>query len=122
MSSTPLFSPRWYRVSALRPQLRAQVELRRQDQRGVAWFLLIDEAADEVRRVNRAAYEFIGRCDGQHTVEQIWEQLLAQRPDDVMAQEEAIRLLSAMHERGLIAFDATPDVEAMFRARDDQNR
>lgn len=118
MSSTPLFSPRWYRVSSLRPQLRAQVELRRQDQRGVAWFLLIDEAADEVRRVNRAAYEFIGRCDGSHTVEQIWEQLLAERPDDVMAQEDAIRLLAALHDRGLIAFDAAPDVEAMFRARD----
>lgn len=118
MSSTALFSPRWYRVNALRPQLRAQVELRRQDQRGVAWFLLIDEAADEVRRVNRAAYEFIGRCDGHHTVEQIWEQLLAERPDDVMSQEDAIRLLAALHDRGLIAFDAAPDVEAMFRARD----
>jgi len=113
-----LFSPRWYRVSDLRPQLRAQIELRRQDQRGVAWFLLIDDAADEVRRVNRAAYEFIGRCDGTQTVQQIWDQLLAERPDDVMAQDDLIRLLAALHERGLVAFDATPDVEAMFRARD----
>lgn len=114
----PLFSPRWYRVANLRPQLRAQVELRRQDQRGVAWYLLIDEAADEVRRVNHAAYEFIGRCDGTQTVHAIWEQLLAACPEEAMSQHDAMRLLVSLHERGLVAFDATPDVEAMFRARD----
>jgi putative peptide zinc metalloprotease protein len=113
----PLFSPRWYRVAALRPQLRAQVELRRQDQRGVAWFLLLDESADEVRRLNRLAYEFVGRCDGTQTVQQIWDALLAARPDEVMTQDEIVRLLMALHERGLIEFDLAADVESVFRAR-----
>jgi putative peptide zinc metalloprotease protein len=112
-----LFSPRWYRVASLRPQLRAQVELRRQDQRGVAWFLLLDESSDEVRRLNRLAYEFVGRCDGTLTVQEIWEALLAARPEEAMTQDEIVRLLMALHERGLVDFDRAANVEAVFRAR-----
>jgi putative peptide zinc metalloprotease protein len=113
-----LFSPRWYRISGLRPQLRAQVELRRQDQRGTAWFLLIDESCDDVRRLNRAAYEFIGRCDGTQTVQQIWDQLLNERPEETMGQDDVVQLLAALHDRGLIAFDTTPDIEAIFHSRE----
>jgi putative peptide zinc metalloprotease protein len=117
MMQEALFSPRWYRVATLRPQLRAQVELRRQDQRGVSWFLLLDESADDVRRLNRLAYEFVGRCDGTLTVQQIWEALLATRPDEAMTQDEIVRLLMALHERGLVEFDLAADVETVFRAR-----
>ncbi len=113
----PLFSPRWHRVAALRPQLRTQVELRRQDQRGVAWFLLLDESADEVRRLDRLGYEFVGRCDGTLTVQQIWEALLASRPEEALTQDEIVRLLMALHERGLVEFDTAADVETVFRAR-----
>ena len=117
MIQEPLFSPRWYRVAALRPQLRAQVELRRQDQRGVAWYLLIDESADEVRRLNRVGYEFVGRCDGTQTVQQIWDALLAARPDEAMTQDEIVRLVIALHQRGMIEFDLAADVESVFRAQ-----
>ena len=83
---------RWHRVAALRPQLRTQVELRRQDQRGVARFLLLDESSDDVRRLDRLAYEFVGRCDGTLTVQQIWEALLATQPEEAMTQDEIVRL------------------------------
>ncbi len=118
----PLFSPRWYRVSTLRPQLRTQVELRRQDQRGVAWFLLVDTTSDDVRRLNRLGYEFVGRCDGSQTVQQVWDSLLAAHPEEAMTQDEVVRLLIALHERGLIEFDVAPDVESIFRNRAVQRR
>lgn len=92
--------------------------LRRQVQRGVDWFVLLDGSSDEVRRLNPSAYEFVGRFDGRTPVSQIWNALLEADPERAMSQEEAVRLLSALHERQLIEFDQAPDIEAVFRGRD----
>lgn len=117
-----LFSVRWYRVASLKPRLPAQVELKRQAQRGVPWYLLVDLASDTLRRLNRPAYQFVGRCDGIATVQQIWDSLLATAPDDTMTQDELVDLLVALHGRGLLQFDLAPDVESIFRTRDTQQR
>lgn len=112
--ATTLFSTRWHRVARLRPQLRPQVQLRRQTQRGTEWYLLVDASTEELRRLNRSAYEFVGRCDGQHTVDQIWQALLQLHPEQVMTQDEALRLMVQLHARRLLQFDTAVDVEVMF--------
>lgn len=118
-----LFHPRWHRVAALRPQLRSHVECRLQMQRGEPFYVLRDLGSDNAHRLNRAAYAFVGRCDGQATVQQIWDAVIATRPDDdVMTQAEAIDLLVGLHNRGLLQFDVTPDVEALFHVRDKRQR
>ncbi len=114
----PLFSARWHRVAGLCPRLRPQVELRRQVQRGVDWFLIVDSSADEVRRINPAAYQLVGRFDGRTPVQQLWEALLEAAPEQAMTQNEVVQLLVALHGRQLIEFDRAPDVEAVFRGRD----
>lgn len=122
LSPHTLFSARWHRVAGLCPRLRQQVELRRQPQRGVDWFLLVDTASGEVRRLNRAAYEFIGRCDGHSSVRRVWEAVLTAMPDVAMSQDEVVQLLSSLHERQLLEVDHAPDVEAVFRRRDQVRR
>lgn len=117
-----LFSARWYRIARLHPRLRGQVQLERQMQRGVAWFLLVDTASDTLRRLNRAAYQFVGRCDGTQTAQQIWDGLVAAAPEAAMTQDEAVDLLIALHDRGLIEFDVAPDVESIFRSRERRRR
>ncbi|MFZ4289026.1 biotin/lipoyl-binding protein, partial [Variovorax sp. HJSM1_2] len=117
-----LFSPRWYRVAGLRPQLRAQVDLKRQMQRGTPWYVLQDNSRDNVRRVNMAAYAFLGRCDGSVSVQQVWDAQLAHKPEEAMTQDEVIQLLVALHSRGLVQFDVTPDVENLFHAQDRRQR
>jgi putative peptide zinc metalloprotease protein len=117
-----LFSPRWYRVAGLRPRLRGHVELQRQLQRGVAWFVLIDAATERSQRINRVAYQFVGRCDGRLTVQQVWDELLAALPDEAPAQDEVVQLLIQLHDRGLIQFDVAPDIETLFRAQDRQQQ
>lgn len=114
----PLFSARWHRVAGLRPRLRAHVELRRQVQRGVDWFVLVDTTSQEVRRINPSAYAFVGRCDGRTTVKAIWESMLEAAPDATMTQDEVVHLLVSLHERQLMEFDSAPDLEAVFRSRD----
>jgi putative peptide zinc metalloprotease protein len=117
-----LFSPLWYRVAGLRPRLRGHVELKRQLQRGVAWFVLIDGATERTQRINRVAYQFVGRCDGRLTVQQVWDELLAALPDEAPTQNEVVQLLVQLHDRGLIQFDVAPDIEALFRTQDRQPR
>ncbi|CAN5371742.1 hemolysin D [soil metagenome] len=117
-----LFSPRWYRIQALRPRLRNHVVLKRQYQRGVPWFVLIEPGSERVQRLNQAGYQFVGRCDGRLTVQQIWDELLAARPDQAMTQDEVLQLLVHLHDRGLIQCDVAPDVESIFRAQASQKR
>lgn len=117
-----LFSNRWHRVARLRPQLRPQVQVRPQSQRDADWFLLIDPTTEEVRRINRSAYEFVGRLDGLNTVDGVWQALLKTHPDDAMTQDEVLRLLIQLHERHLVQFDASVDVEALFVLRRQERR
>ena len=71
--SDSLFSDKWYRVAELHPRLRAQVRVQRQRWRDQRWYVLSDEATGRQHRINDAAYQFIGRCDGSHTVQAVWE-------------------------------------------------
>ena len=121
MSGT-LFSTRWHRISGLRPQLRPQVRLRRQQQRGETWYLLHDRATVETRRINRSAWSFIGRLDGRRSVDEIWQDLLREAPDDVPTQDEVLTLLVQLADRRLVQFDARGDIEAMFQRRREHDR
>lgn len=113
-----MFSIRWHRIAALKPRLRPHVQLQRQVQRGVDWFLLLDTTSQEARRINHSAYQFVGRCDGHTSIKHIWETMLDAAPDETMTQDEVVQLLVSLHERQLIEFDLAPDVEAVFRSRD----
>jgi putative peptide zinc metalloprotease protein len=79
--TTSLYSPQWYRVAGLCPRLRAQVRVQRQQWRGQRWYVLSDTATGRQHRINAAAYQFIGRCDGQHSVQAVWQALLDAQTD-----------------------------------------
>lgn len=120
--SAALLSNRWHRIAGLRPQLRPQVQLRRQLQRGETWYLLQDLATIETRRINPAAWAFIGRLDGRRSVDEVWQELLRETPDEAPTQDEILALMVQLADRRLIQFDARGDIEAMFQRRRDQNR
>src|SRR5687767_2955928 len=115
-----LFSPLWYRVAGQHPHLRAEVRVQRQQVRGSRWYLLISAASGKQFRVNQKAYEFIGRCDGSRTVQQVWDELLEQFRDDAPTQDEVIRTLNQLAEQDLIAYENAPDAQALVRRRDER--
>jgi len=117
-----LFSPHWYRVSDLHPRLRAGVRVQRQVYHGEPWHLLIDGAGGRQNRINRAAYELIGRFDGRTSVNQVWTLLLEKFGDDAPTQEEVVRLLSRLSEAELVQFETTPDIAGLFRQRAERAR
>lgn len=63
----------WQQVAGLRPRLRDGVEILVQDYRGERWYLLHDQTSGQFLRFNGAAYEFVGRLDGDLTVREIVE-------------------------------------------------
>jgi len=116
------FSSQWYRVAKLHPSLRAQVRVTRQIYRDEAWYVLADPVSGRFHRMNAAAYAFVGRCDGTRSVDALAEALLADDPDKALTQDEIVRLLVQLNQRGLIQCEVTPDVEAIFKRHDSEQR
>jgi putative peptide zinc metalloprotease protein len=117
-----LFSAQWYRVARVRPRLRAQVRVQRQRWRDQCWFLLSDSATGRQHRINESAYQFVGRCDGQRTVQEVWNALLEARPDDAPTQDEVLRLLGQLSEMELLQSERAAAAETLMRRRVDRRR
>ena len=117
-----LFSPFWYRVSDLHPRLRAGVRVQRQLYRGQVWYLLIDAASGRQQRINRSAYELIGRFDGRTSVNQAWALLLEKLGDHAPTQEEVVRIVARLSESELVQLETKPDIEGLFRKRIERAR
>jgi putative peptide zinc metalloprotease protein len=112
-----LFSPLWYRVSDLHPRLRAGVRVQRQPYQGETWYLLVDAAGGRQNRINRAAYELIGRFDGRMSVNDVWTLLLEKLGDDAPTQDEVVRILARLSEAELVQFERRADIAGLFRQR-----
>lgn len=109
-----VFSSQWYRVAGLHPSLRPQLRVTRQIHRREVWYVLADPLSGRFHRMNAAAYAFVGRCDGRRSVEALSEALLAEAPEEALTQDEIVRLLVQLNQRGLIQCELTPDVAAIF--------
>ena len=100
--SAPLVSGSWYRVAPLKPSLVSGLKIVRQPVRDQLWHVLVEPGSGRQLRLNPAAYAFVGRCDGQATVENLWQQLLARGGDDAPTQDEVIQLLGQLHGADLL--------------------
>ena len=114
MAQESLFSAHWHRVSDLHPQLGGHVRIQRQPSRDQRWYLLIDTATGRQHRVNDIAYQFVGRCDGHHSIQAIWESLLDTLGDDAPSQETLVNLTGELVESGLLQVGKLSDVETLF--------
>ena len=97
-----LFSPLWYRVSGLHPRLHVDVRIDCQRHRDQVWYLLVDAASGRQFRVNPEAWAFIGRCDGERTVQETWDALQDAAGDAAPTQDDVLNLLTQLSERGLL--------------------
>lgn len=117
-----LLSPFWYRVAQLHPRLRPHVSVRMQTTRGQAWYVLYNQATARHHRVNAQAYELIGRLDGRHSVDEVWQVLLERLGDDAPTQHDVIRILGQMTDAGLIQAEVVPDLMQLIRTEGQRNQ
>jgi putative peptide zinc metalloprotease protein len=117
-----LFSPLWYRVAGQHPHLRTDVRVQRQTFRDQVWYVLINTITGRQYRLNHMAYQVIGRCDGQHSVQEVWDALLEQFRDDAPTQDEVISMLLQLDHHGMLDYEATRDVEVLVQQRDQRTK
>ena len=84
-----LFSPSWYRVASLKPQLRAHANIIRQVYRGEAWYVLQDLSTERFHRFSLSTYSILGLFNGHRTVNEIWDLATSRLGDDAPTQESA---------------------------------
>jgi putative peptide zinc metalloprotease protein len=112
-----LESPQWHRVAGLRPHLRTHVRVQRRRSGDEVWYLLIDPDTGRFHRLNRPAYEWVGRLDGQHDVDSLWRHVHARLGEAAPTQAEVMRLLAQLSEAELVTVDALPELELLLRHR-----
>src|SRR5438105_3878119 len=118
MTGKPLFSSHWYRVGHLRPRLQPGISTQRQVVRMQEWFILTQPISGRHHRLNRIAYEFVARLDGEQSVDAIWNGLQEKLGDGAPTQDETIATLAQLTEAGLLFFDALPDLPTLQKAND----
>jgi len=115
-----VFSPHWYRVKDLTPQLQAHVAVQRHDYRGLIWYILDDRLTSRTHRFNAVAYQIIGQFDGGRSLDQIWNQSCDQLGDFALSQDAVIQLLSQLHQADLLQTALTPDLTELFQRGKDR--
>jgi putative peptide zinc metalloprotease protein len=120
--SSVSLSNSWYRVSALKPKLRAHARLHRHRYRGEVWYLLQDPASGRVHRFSPAARLVIAAMDGTRTVEELWELANKRLGEGAPTQDEIITLLGQLHATDLLQSDVTPDVAELFERGERQDK
>ncbi len=109
-----LFSPSWYRVKLLKPQLRRHARIHRHFYRGRLWYVLQDPTSGRLHRFNPAAHTLIGLMDGRRSVQEIWELASTRLGDDMPTQDEVIQLLAKLHQADVLQCDVAPDTAELF--------
>ena len=109
-----VFSASWYRVAALKPRLRDHVEVHRHPYGDTLAYVLQDHATGKLHRFNAAAYDIIGRMNGERTLQSIWEATVEILGDDAPTQDEALQALALLHGAGLVRGDVPADTAALF--------
>ena len=115
MTGEATFSPHWYRVAGLTPRLRPHVSVHRHRYRGRRWYVLEDRATGKHHRLNHAAYQFVGLFNGKRPLHAAWDLANERAGDEAPTQEQAIDMLSQLHQANLVEVDVSADFEALVQ-------
>lgn len=109
--STSLFSSSWYQVSDIRFRLRNHAEIHRHIYRGQLWYVLQDRVSGQFHRFTPEAYQIIGKLDGGHTLQNVWEAACEILDEDMPTQDELISLISKLYRANILKSDVAPNIE-----------
>ncbi len=110
-----LQSQNWPLIAGLRPQLRRHMRTYPQVYRGERWYVLRDESNGRHLRFNASAYEFIGRLDGDHRVQEIWDQMLAVLGQEALSQDEVVMILTQLFTVDALKSGLPADAKEFFK-------
>lgn len=115
-------NPNWPLLANLRPKLRKHVSTYPQQYRGERWYLLRDQTSGRHLRFNASAYEFIGRLDGETSVEGIYHKVLTVLGDDAPTQDEILLILTQLFTMDLLKSQLPTETKELFNRYQSQRR
>lgn len=104
----------WNHVATLRPRLHKHVSAHPHNFRGSRWYILSDAVRGRHLRFNDVAYEFIGRLDGDQTVEEIYQQINSKLADQSPTRYDLLSILVQLFGIGALKSGMPADVEQLF--------
>lgn len=110
----PAIPQQWLHVANLKPQLHRHIKAHPQMFRGSRWYILADAATGRHLRFNQPAYEFIGRLDGDQTVNEIYDQIETSLGDQCPARSDILTILMQLHSISAMKSGIPTDVEQLF--------
>ena len=109
-----VFHESWYRIAGQRIALRSSVKVRRQMYRGSRWYVLHDPFNNQFYRLPPPAYAFVARLGLERTLEEVWQESVAQDAENAPGQEEVIHLLAQLYHANLLHYELPADSEKLF--------
>ena len=104
----------WNHVANLRPQLHKHVSAHPHNFRGTRWYILSDAVRGKHLRFNDIAYEFIGRLDGDQSIEEIYLQIEGKLGENSPRRHDLLAILVQLFSIGALRSGMPADVEQLF--------
>jgi putative peptide zinc metalloprotease protein len=115
--SVSVFSKNWYRVENLKPKLKVQIDISSQIHRNERWYVLRDTISGTVQLFSSHAYLLIGMMDGQHTLNEMWEESGNQLEKDMPTQDEVVTLITSLHQADMIHLNIPANAKDLFHRK-----
>lgn len=114
-TAASMFSPLWYRYAQLKPKLKPTIVVQTQYFRGQQWYVLEDTMTHQQVRINDVAYQVAGRLNGMHSMQSIWETVIAELGSAAPTQPEVIQMLNELDQKDVLIYDVMPEMGKVFK-------
>lgn len=114
--NSPEIPEQWNHVANLRPQLQKHVAAHSQEFRGSRWYILSDAARGRHLRFNETAYAFVGRLDGEQTVEEIYQTTSTAMGEFAPTREDILSIMGQLFHIDVLLSGMPADVEQLFKS------
>ena len=106
----------WKQIAGARPRLNPHIAIRRQLYRRQPWYLLQDPISERHFRLSPDSHFLLSRFDGEHTLDEIWQQA-EQTLGHPVDQEAFIGLLVQLKGAGVLAEEAGSEALKLLERR-----
>ncbi len=120
--SGSLFSESWYKVANIKVSLLDAVDVQKQFYRDELWYVLKDRFNNSHFKVTAEAYKFIVMLRTDKTINEVWEECIAEYDDGAPTQDEVISLLSQLHINNLLSYKNQPNNEFIYERQSEKKK
>lgn len=120
--TTASLNPNWPILAKLRPRLRKHVKTHSQQYRGERWYLLRDQSSNRHLRFSASAYEFVGRLDGEFSVDEIHLKVRKILGENSLTQDDIVLILTQLFAMDLLRSELPTEAKEFFHRFQNERR